>query len=51
MAMICWRLGEKEAALDWYIQAVDRLSSDPLAGWTVLSRRAETDRVMGRSGK
>jgi eukaryotic-like serine/threonine-protein kinase len=51
MAMISWRRGEKEAALDWYIQAVDRLTSDPLAGWTVLSLRAEADRVMGRSGK
>jgi serine/threonine protein kinase len=51
MAMISWRRGEKEAALDWYIQAVDRLTSNPLAGPTVLSLRAEADRVMGRSGK
>jgi serine/threonine protein kinase len=49
MAMISWRRGEKEAALDWYIQAVDRLSRNPLAGPSVLSLRAEADRVMRRS--
>jgi tetratricopeptide (TPR) repeat protein len=48
MAMICWRRGEKEAALDWYIQAVDRLSTNPLAGPTMLALRAEADRVLGR---
>jgi eukaryotic-like serine/threonine-protein kinase len=51
MAMICWRRGEKEAALDWYIQGVDRFSSNPLAGPTMRSLRAEADRVMGRSAK
>jgi Flp pilus assembly protein TadD len=49
MAMISWRRGEKEAALEWYIQAVDRFSSNPLAGPTTLSLRAEADRVLGRS--
>jgi tetratricopeptide (TPR) repeat protein len=49
MAMISWRRGEKEAALDWYVQAVDRLSRNPLTGPTLLSLRAEADRVMGRS--
>jgi serine/threonine protein kinase len=49
MAMISRRRGEKEAALDWYIQAVDRLSTNPLAGPTMLSLRAEADRVLGRS--
>jgi tetratricopeptide (TPR) repeat protein len=49
MAMISWRRGEKEAALDWYVQAVDRLSSNPLAHPTILSLRAEADRVLGRS--
>jgi tetratricopeptide (TPR) repeat protein len=51
MAMISWRRGEKEAALEWYIQAVDRLSNSPLLSPTMLSLRAEADRVMGRSGK
>ena len=49
MAMISWRRGEKEAALDWYIQALDRWSTNPLAGPTMLSLRAEADRVLGRS--
>jgi serine/threonine protein kinase/Flp pilus assembly protein TadD len=49
MAIISWRRGEREAALEWYIQAVDRFSSNPLAGPTMLSLRAEADRVLGRS--
>jgi serine/threonine protein kinase len=49
MAMISWRRGEKEAALDWYIQAVGRLSANPLAGPAVMSLRVEADRVLGRS--
>ena len=49
MAMISWRRGEKEAALDWYIQALDRWSTNPLAGPTMLSLRAEADRALGRS--
>jgi tetratricopeptide (TPR) repeat protein len=51
MAMLSWRRGEKEAALDWYIQAVDRWSANPLAGPTPLSLRAEADRVLGRSAR
>jgi tetratricopeptide (TPR) repeat protein len=49
MAMISWRRGEKEAALDWYIQAVDRSFTNPLADLTTVSLRAEADRVLGRS--
>jgi serine/threonine protein kinase len=51
MAIISWRRGEKEAALDWYIQAVDRSSGQPQADPSIWSLRAEADRVMGRSGK
>jgi tetratricopeptide (TPR) repeat protein len=48
MAMITWRRGEKAAALDWYIQAVDRLSANPFAGPKARALRAEADSVLGR---
>jgi eukaryotic-like serine/threonine-protein kinase len=48
MAMISWRRGEKVAALDWYIQAIDKSSSRPRGGPVVPSFRAEADRVLGR---
>jgi tetratricopeptide (TPR) repeat protein len=49
MAMISWSRGAKEAAVNWYIQGVDRMSSNPLSGPTMLFLRAEADRIMGRS--
>ena len=51
MAMISWRRGEKEAALDWYIQALDKSTPRRLPGPYVPSLRAEADRVLGRSQK
>ncbi len=51
MAMISWRRGEKQAALDWYIQALDISSPRRLPGPNVPSLRAEADRVLGRSKK
>ena len=48
MAMIAWRRGEKGAALDWYIQALDKLSPRPHGGPVVPSFRAAADRVLGR---
>jgi serine/threonine protein kinase len=49
MSMVCWRRGQKEAALDWYIQALDRLSAYPHLDTTVVALRADADRLMGRS--
>ena len=51
MAMIAWRRGEKQAALDWYIQALDKSSPRTLHGPAVPSLRAEADRVLGRLAK
>jgi serine/threonine protein kinase len=48
MAMISWRRGEKGAALDWYIQALDKSSPHPRGGPAVASFRTEADRVLGR---
>ena len=49
MAMICWRQGKKEAALDWYVQALDRLASDRQPDRAVLALRAEAQQLLGRS--
>ena len=49
MAMVSWRRGDKDAALDWYIRALDRLSKYPQSDTSVLSLRAEADRLLGRS--
>jgi serine/threonine protein kinase/tetratricopeptide (TPR) repeat protein len=51
MAMISWRRGEKAAALDWYIQALDKSSPRAAPGPYVPTLRAEADRVLGRSKK
>jgi eukaryotic-like serine/threonine-protein kinase len=51
MAMISWRRGEKEAALDWYIQALDQSSPRLQGGPVFPSFRTEADRVLGRSTK
>jgi eukaryotic-like serine/threonine-protein kinase len=51
MAMISWRRGNKDAALDWYIQALDRLSRHPQSDTSVRSLRAEAESLLGRSKK
>ena len=48
MAMIAWRRGEKEAALDWYIQALEKLSPRSQGGPAVASFRTAADQVLGR---
>jgi eukaryotic-like serine/threonine-protein kinase len=49
LAMICWRRGNKEAALDWYVQALDRLASDRQPDGALLALRAEAQQLLGRS--
>ena len=49
MAMICWRRGNKDAALDWYIQALDRLANDRQPDRALLALRAEAQQLLGRS--
>jgi serine/threonine protein kinase len=51
MAMICWRRGEKEAGMRWYVQGVDMLSGSPHSSPTALTVRAEADILLGRSTK
>jgi hypothetical protein len=50
MAMVCWRRGDKAAALDWYIRALDWLSRNPQSDPSLVSLRTETERLLGRSG-
>jgi serine/threonine protein kinase len=49
MAMISWRRGQKESALDWYIRALNFLLTNPEPDASLLSLRAETERLLGRS--
>jgi tetratricopeptide (TPR) repeat protein len=49
MAMLCWRRGDKPAALDWYIRALDWLSRQPESDPSVLVLRGEVERLLGRS--
>ncbi len=49
MAVISWRRDNKDAALDWYIRALDWLSGHQQSDASLLSLRAETERVLGRS--
>jgi len=51
MAVISWRRGNKEVALDWYIRALDWLSRHPDSEPSLLSLRAETERLLGRQRK
>jgi eukaryotic-like serine/threonine-protein kinase len=48
MAIISFRRGDKPAALDWYMQAVDWLSSSRSSDRSVAALRAETERLLGR---
>jgi serine/threonine protein kinase/tetratricopeptide (TPR) repeat protein len=49
MAMVSWRRGNKEAALEWYIRALDWLSRYPESDASVLALRAEAERLLGRA--
>ncbi len=49
MAMVSWRRGDKAAALDWYIRALESMSKHPESDVSVLSLRAETEHLLGRS--
>jgi serine/threonine protein kinase/Flp pilus assembly protein TadD len=49
MAMVCWRRGDKQQALDWYIRALDWLSRNPESDASLLALRSETERLLGRS--
>ncbi len=51
MAMISWRRGEKDAAIDWYIQALEGMSKYPHADTFELSLRAEAAALLKRSTK
>jgi Tfp pilus assembly protein PilF len=50
LAMVSWRRGDKAAALDWYIRALDWLSRNPESDASVLALRTEAERLLGRSG-
>jgi tetratricopeptide (TPR) repeat protein len=49
MSMLCWRRGDKAAALDWYIRALDWLSRYPESDASLRTLRAESERLLGRS--
>jgi tetratricopeptide (TPR) repeat protein len=49
MAMISWRRGDKPAALEWYIRALEWLSMHPGPDPTMLAFRTEAERLLERS--
>jgi tetratricopeptide (TPR) repeat protein len=49
MAMTCWGRGDKPAALDWYVRALDWLSRNPAPDPSLLALRADAERLLGRS--
>jgi eukaryotic-like serine/threonine-protein kinase len=49
MAMVSWRRGDKAAALDWYIRALDWMSRHPEPDASLLALRAETEHLLGRT--
>jgi serine/threonine protein kinase len=49
MAMVCWRRGDKPAALDWYMRSVDGLLGNPEFDADLRDIRAEAESVLGRS--
>jgi tetratricopeptide (TPR) repeat protein len=49
MAMISGRRGDKLAALDWYVKALDWLSRNPQSDPSLIVLRAEAERLLGRS--
>ena len=49
LAILSWRRGDKEAALDWYIRALeDGLPRNPETGADVRALRAEAETLLGR---
>jgi tetratricopeptide (TPR) repeat protein len=49
MALVCWRRGDRPAALDWYIRALEWVSRNPEPDPSILALRAEAEGLLGRS--